>query len=71
MRRVFSGTIFLFLFSHFRHLVVLFVNTVTHQDDRGARSARRGTRAYQAYASAEQHSASGYAAAIKCYRIDE
>ena len=40
-------------------LVVLFVNTVSHRDDRGARSARREKQAYQAYASAEQHGAAG------------
>ena len=42
-----------------QNLVVLFVNKVTHQDDRGARRARREKQAYQVYASAEQHGAAG------------
>ena len=40
-------------------LVVLFVNTVTHRDHRGARSTMRQKRAYQVYVRAEQHGAAG------------
>jgi len=40
--------------------MVPFANKVTHRDDRGSpNQARREKQAYQAYVSAEQHSAAG------------
>jgi hypothetical protein len=39
--------------------VVMFVNTVTHSDGRGTRSARREKRAYQAHAHAQQRGSAG------------